>query len=491
MKLTKCTALLLLSLFMLQSPLFAQQSESASDTSSSSETAGSKITFYTNSGEKHYVAALTGMFTSLFVIGGWNRFVVRASWAKVTPDDMAHFYEKNLSWDDDWYWTNFVLHPYQGALPYMGARSANLNVFEAGLVSVLSSTLWEWFCERNAPSKNDMVYSTVASVAVGEMLYRLSFEAAEINKLLGIALNPVQLVTRPVAGEKPAGSSGHIQEFSLKTTVGTSYAYAYASLPSYVGSGSATEQFPVYFAPELFVAYDDVYRLDSNRIYDQFNLSFATGIGPGSGKGVYSLEEKMMYDIRITTDGSLLSRVISETDTLESSAGLCFDYDFRWHSYMLLSSLAPGFMYNQRLIFDDSTFSWRVRLEWEALGTTDFFYFRRGYLDMGDGTSRHYSYTTGAAAVLEAKYRTEMGSLLSAVFHGYAMYDFGNQLKYNADTGWELIGILDANAEKAITPLVHLGLTGQLVTKKTLYKHYDDLYQFFGSGGVYAKFQLK
>lgn len=484
MKPNKCTAVLVLSLFLIQTPLFAQHSEDALSSDESDA-----ITFYNNSGEKHYVAALAGMFSSLFVIGGWNRFVVQASWAKVTLDDMAHFYEKNLSWDDDWYWTNFVLHPYQGALPYMGARSANLSVLESGLISVASSTIWEWFCERNAPSKNDMVYSTVASVAVGEMLYRLSFEAAEINSLLGIAFNPVQLVTRPIAGEKPAGSSGHIKELFVKTAVGTSYAYA--SLPSTISSESATEQFPVYFAPEIFVAYDDVYRLDSNRIYDQFNLSFAAAIGPGSGKGVYQIEKDMMYDIRITTDGSLLSRVISETDSVESSAGLCFDYDFRWHSYMLLSSLAPGFMFNQRLIFDESTFSWRARLEWEALGTTDFFYFRRGYLDMGEGTSRHYSYTTGAAAVLEAKYRTEKGSALSAVFHGYAMYDFGNQLKYNADTGWEFIGILDLNAEKAITPLVHLGLTGQLVAKKTLYRHYDDLYQLFGSAGAYAKFQLK
>jgi len=483
---------MLISLFISQT-LFAQETVSVQvqekqQTSLSSSERGD-ITLYPNSREKHYIAALTGMFTGLFVIGGWNRFVCNATWAQVTWDDATHFYEKYLTWDNDWYWTNFVLHPYQGGLPYMAARSSNLNWFEASLVSVASSSIWEWFFETNAPSKNDMVYSTLASVPVGEMLYRLSFEAAEINKLFAYALNPLQLVTTPIAGEGPAGSSGHIQEFSIKTTVGTSYAYA--ALPSYFDGGSVTESFPVYFNPELFVAYGDVFRLDSNTPYDQFNLSFGAAIGPGSGKGTRSIEEKMMYDIRIVSDGALFSRIISENDSVESSAGLCMDYDFRWHSYMLLSSIAPGFMFNQRILFDQSSFAWRFRLEWEALATSDFFYFRRGYLDMGEGLSRHYSYNTGIATVLEGKYSTDAGSLLSASFHGYALYDFYDQLKYNADTGWELLGILDLNAEKAITDLVHLGLYGELVSKKTLYNHYDNLYQFFGSAGVYAKFQLR
>ena len=66
--------------------------------------------------KKHPLVGISGMLVANGVISGWNRFVTRSSWAQVTLDDILNFPNRTVAFDTDWYWTNFVLHPYQGAL---------------------------------------------------------------------------------------------------------------------------------------------------------------------------------------------------------------------------------------------------------------------------------------------------------------------------------------------------------------------------------------
>ncbi len=77
-------------------------------------------------------------------------------------------------WDSDDLFLNYVTHPYAGAIYYMGARSAGVNVWGSALYSfALSTFFWEYgiesFAER--PSIQDLIVTPVAGALLGEWFY--------------------------------------------------------------------------------------------------------------------------------------------------------------------------------------------------------------------------------------------------------------------------------------------------------------------------------
>lgn len=76
--------------------------------------------------------------------------------------------------DNDHIFVNFLGHPYQGAVPYGFARSTGLDFWSASFYTLLADAGWEWLCEVQAPSINDLVESGPASSLWGEALFRIS-----------------------------------------------------------------------------------------------------------------------------------------------------------------------------------------------------------------------------------------------------------------------------------------------------------------------------
>ena len=192
----KISILLIISCLLSSHFLSAEEvSESETVSSSSIEEKGSfavnsvKIEstdgfLHENDGKKHWFTAVGGMLFFNVGLSSYNRFVTKSDWAQVGSDEWNRFWERTLEYDRDWYWTNFVLHPYQGSIYYMVSRGSNLTFYESFGVTLLGSAFWEYLCETNAPSINDMYYTSVGSFAVGEMLYRLSLNADELSEIL-------------------------------------------------------------------------------------------------------------------------------------------------------------------------------------------------------------------------------------------------------------------------------------------------------------------
>ncbi len=441
-----------------------------------------------NDGKKHYLTAFTGAYVACGTIFLWNKYLIGAGWTIVTWDYASHFYEHRQSWDKDWYWPHFVLHPYQGSLSYLAGRNANLNRIESFALSVMTDFTWEYFCETNSPSKNDLVYSSVGAFPVGEMLYRLSLEADSISRLFGYALNPQRLWSEAWLKQKPQGSTGNIYELSLAFDMGTGYtrtSFGY-------DLGIQYECFPAVASPRLSIVYNDPYGHDSNSPYSQFNLDVAFAFGAGSGKAMNDLDEKLFHDVRIISDGMLFARAPeSASGNTQTTVGLVFEYDFIWNNVMQLSSLAPGLAVKQRINFDKSDFEWQLHGAWIMLGTTEFDYLYRGINETPDSLFREYSYTTGAELVTRLKWKTQAGQALSFDIHGYAMYDFEDQRQSFADTGWELIGLLTAQYEFPLSRIVRVGAKDELYAKKTLFSKMEDVFLLSNSATAFVKFQLK
>ncbi len=447
---------------------------------------------------KHPFVALSGALGFNTLLATWNRYMIGSGWAKTGWGEWDHFWERELAWDRDWYWTNFFLHPYQGAQYYMASRGSNMNQLESFAITFLGSYTWEYLCETNAPSKNDMVFTSVGSFAVGEMFYRLSEEAEEIHELLGIAVNPQKLWTQYVWRIKPAKHTGNIHALSLGVDVGNVNAGVH--LNGYAkGQYAEHEVYPVFGMLEFNVTYNDPYRLDSNRPYDQFNLEVQAGIGKGSGEKGYcaydSIDEKLFYDLRILSEGMFMGRELHLSENVDTSAGPVMIYDFDWHSFYMLSSLAPGFAFKQRFNGQESSFEYQAMLAGILLGNTEFYYYHRELIDEPQSVSCGYNETFGAQTVLKFKYKKDNGFACGVDFRGYAMYDFKDQLQKLDlfSTGWEYIGLLSASVEIPVSKIVRVGFRDEVFGKFTRYndENTNDLRYIVNTARVFAKLQLK
>ncbi|MBO5137523.1 MAG: DUF3943 domain-containing protein [Spirochaetaceae bacterium] len=433
--------------------------------------------------KKHYLAAAGGVLLQNILLYSWNYFLIGAGWTQVTFDDLIHFYEKPLEFDTDYYWTNFVLHPYQGSLYYMTARASNLNQFESFLYSVLGSAIWEWFCETNDPSINDMVYTTLAAWPLGEMLHRLSFELEAVHSWLRFLGNPMRLYTEPVTRSKPLGTSGNLQSFSLKVGFGLESGKTYAT-----GFDTLKEFYPAFGKVGFDVLYNDPFTHKTTHPFDQFHLKMEGSLGPGIGIGHKELEEKLAYDITLFTDGMLYSWALPRGN-IDAVVGFSMNYDFLWNSFFEFTSIAPGVSYKQRVNFENSSFLWETNLGYMLLGTTDFYYFRRNLVQPED-RSRSYNFNIGVELYERLGWKWNNGHIIDFTLHGFAAYDFDDP---DCDTypGWEFYGLAQLAYDFPVSKSIKVGAEYNLWAKYALYKDLPNVFSIMHGANIYAKWVLK
>lgn len=73
---------------------------------------------------------------------------------------------------DDWF-TDYVEHPYQGALDYNALRSQGAPIWQSALFVTLHSTLWEYVIEASEerPSIQDLIVTPIGGSLFGELAH--------------------------------------------------------------------------------------------------------------------------------------------------------------------------------------------------------------------------------------------------------------------------------------------------------------------------------
>lgn len=441
--------------------------------------------------KKHYLGAALGMTLTNCVIGSWNRYVCKASWAQVELDDIKDPLKRPVEFDTDWYWTNFVLHPYQGGLYYLAARNSNLNIVESMICTYAGSLMWEYLFETNLPSVNDLVYSGLAGMIPGEILYRLGLEAqGRKNTFVSFVLNPERLLTDPLYGHKPAGPTNQLEEFSIKTGMGIAFANTWIGGPY----SNKFEKFPFNAGLEVAALYADPYGHDSMTPYSQFYFEFGGAGGPGSGEGATDAEQKIMYDVHIFSDGALFSWAPKwGGENCDTTIGFVCEYDFVWNSFMEFSSVAPGFAIRQRFKKDSGTFEYQTHLAAEILGTTDCYQIRRDLYRVPSGvTYRDYMYTTGGELVQKFRYKMNNGLDFNWVIHGYAFYAYAKQRQeFIDDYGWSFFAFSDFSVEVPLNRWLSIGASDEFYVKRSSYAtNLENYTSIWNNVNLYARFKF-
>jgi Domain of unknown function (DUF3943) len=143
----------------------------------------------------------------------------------------GHFNQKdwdyNLSWetwkkrfvtfdavrfDDNAFGINAIVHPLDGAGYYLIARGNRLGPLPAFLITLVASTFWEFVIEyREVASINDLIFTPVTGLAIGEPMVRLSNflragDPGPLKEVLATAMNPIDAVNGWFEGRRPSPS---------------------------------------------------------------------------------------------------------------------------------------------------------------------------------------------------------------------------------------------------------------------------------------------
>ena len=116
-------------------------------------------------------------------VAGINGLIMTYNWLFRRDEGFSHVtintVQRNLThkhwwWDEDYFRTNALEHPFHGSLFYLTARVGGMSVAESSLYTVGGSWMWEMVGESEMPSINDMVYTIAGGIALGEPLYRVA-----------------------------------------------------------------------------------------------------------------------------------------------------------------------------------------------------------------------------------------------------------------------------------------------------------------------------
>lgn len=99
--------------------------------------------------------------------------------------------------DDDYWYINYIGHPYQGAYAYNGLRSQGATMLQSSLFATAHSFAWEYLLEAGAeqPSLQDIIVTPLGGIIWGEMAHKATMRMSKkgfrwYEKIFVLVFNP-------------------------------------------------------------------------------------------------------------------------------------------------------------------------------------------------------------------------------------------------------------------------------------------------------------
>lgn len=173
-----------------------------------------------------------GLFQNV-VVWAWDYYVLDKNYARTNPRIWKRNLEEGWKWDDNHFAVNFFGHPYQGSFYFTAARSMGYSFYPGFLYTLTGSYVWEMFCEREYPSTNDLIVTSLGGTIYGEILYRLSErllakpKPSLLDEGSGFVLHPLSYLQRKVFGVRE-NNPGYLPiDFSIKLGGGARFGSEY------------------------------------------------------------------------------------------------------------------------------------------------------------------------------------------------------------------------------------------------------------------------
>jgi len=259
-------------------------------------------------GPKRFFAAAGEVILLEIAPWAYDRYVSEEDFAFISFETIKHNFQTGFHYDRDHFTINQSSHPYHGSLFFNAGRENGFSYWESGLFALSGSLLWECCMEKDAPSINDLVNTTLGGMTRGEVAHRLSAMvldntsagAARVAREVGAAiLNPVGAFNRLVRGDMFRRYDNPEDRFPTVVVVGLDLGYRHiAGAPPHPDQAIGT----------LSVLYGDPFSGDLHKPFDSFWLGLDVN-SPG-GVLISRLEERGVLKGWELTDSSQHSRHI-------------------------------------------------------------------------------------------------------------------------------------------------------------------------------------
>lgn len=349
-------------------------------------------------------------------------------------------------WDSDYFHTNAIEHPFHGSLYYLISRFNGMDAGVSSLYALGGSWMWEMFCESELPSINDMVYTVVGGVAIGEALYRTTHRIWDMLPL----------------------SRRHRRD---TTPFETSIVFG---MRRFVSSNQPTVSTPYL---TWSAAYGDLLNPSDNGFFGTYNLQLTA---------VFGHHQSIVS--RAFVHSQLWSRQLTDTPLRKSVIGLYnhFDYHYVLPSYELpegkrerhpyvyseVGAIGPGLAYR---LGDKVRWEQQLHVNAILMGTTPIF--------TEHARSRGYGFGSGYGAKIYTKahishwLRLQADAECSHLFTWDGFYDddtsrtVGEVRSIQGETGNVVTCILSPSVE--LRPWPHFAVEWQ---GRYIYSHFNYRY---------------
>lgn len=437
--------------------------------------------------KKHFwraAAMMEGVNAGLLL---FDRFVIDKPCSHISFKTIKKNFTQGFKWDNDPLGTNMFAHPYNGSLFYNAARSNGFNYWQSSMFAIAGSATWEFICENEPPSTNDIISTPIGGIAVGEVLYRMSdllindtsTGAERGAREAGVfLLNPMRGLTRLITGDmwKHRATTGRqfgTPPVALQLSLGGKVLeYSHGGVRDFRGGACLGVTFE----------YGDRFEVHSAKPYDYFtmhaNLNF--------------ISHQPMIS-RLNIEGRLIARELLDSHPDDLSIGMYQNFDY-WDSDTISSNLrhAPyklgvpasvgvGMMYRHtfspRMAFDAD-----LHFNGVILGgiLTDYYNLDQRNYNLGSG----FSLKAGVQLVWDKE-----KFCVSATHNLYRLYTWDgypptidlskvtdeNDFNVQGDRSAATFGITEINAQLRVARRLYIGLQLCHLFRHTSYKYYPDV----------------
>jgi hypothetical protein len=415
-------------------------------------------------------------------VWGFDRYVSNAEFAHISFETMKANLRKGFVWDNDVFSTNLFMHPYHGGLYFSAARSNGMNYWQSLPYSIGGSLMWELFMEKEYPSINDLLSTSIGGTGFGEITFRLSDllideRTTGLERFGREAL--ITLISPSRGLDRIASKQAWRHSTKRENTLPHVPLKVFASIGNrmiYDKSGSK-EDFSTMPCLKAGLFYGNPYDPDNDRPYDYFSFQINSNIfsnqpiiGHVSGIG-------MLYSdfINLKRDRCQLAwGIFQHYNFIESKSDInnVTLYPFKLSEAV---SIGPGFVF-KRKIFWGNTLYITGYLSGIILGSsqTDHYnVYHRDY-NMGSGFSSKLNFELQVRNILTISLHSEDFRLYTWL--GYdpgTSHDLGKGTQGDRSNAGLTLNSLNVNFR--ISKHLFINMESGYYYRKTNYRYYPDV----------------
>lgn len=417
-------------------------------------------------------------------VWAWDRFYLQKHYAEISLTTMRDNMHNGFTWDANHYAINFFGHPYQGTFYYNAGRSAGFGFYPSFVFTTLGSFTWEMYMEREEPSTNDLLVTSLGGATLGEVLYRLSARLVDHPRPNGwrqagaFALSPMASANRAMLGKR-GNYPGYVPiEMSVFMGGGAHLVSNYSYDNEDVETSKTT-----WSGKTMGWGMELVYGQAGRRVrapFDYFTMQYGQLL---DSKGTLLDFETMGVLKNFTLAGG--------KNWIDLSLQLSYDVMYGDLVEMSANTIGPSVEFNIQLS------EWvRLRMAnraaWIIIGASDFNY--EDVLVAQDSTLagelRTYQLGTGLTYKnsLEVEWRDR--GILRTHSSLYAMRTMPRSAPHYGATGYDVVAKHDIAAEAYLPANWALGYRIDAYWKLAAYRQFAPLARVLGTNWMYVRYNF-